>query len=215
MTIVPQSRHDAIDWLGAHLSVWSADPTSIGLSVETITDLTTKHTVAEASQLDAEEKENAKLAASATFRADADSMRDATVAAVQTIKAFAKTNNNPMVYQMAQIPAPLGPSPSEPPEEPTDLTAVLINGGRLDLAWKGKGPQGTFYNVTRRLSEAEPYISIGTTTSKSFLDETLPSGTSRVFYQIIAQQTSNKAYSIEFIVRLGLGNGVEVTEKAA
>lgn len=215
MTIVPRSRPDAIDWLGAHLPVWSADPTSIGLTAETITDLTTKHTVASSVQGDAQAANNAKLAASATFRSEADAMREAAVAAVQTIKAFAQTSGDPSVYQAAQIPEPVGPSPAEPPEAPSELTATFINGGRLDLAWKGKGPTGTFYNVLRRLDESEPYVSIGTTTGKSFLDETLPAGTSRVEYQVVAQQTSNKVYGPEFIVRLGSGNGAQEVQVAA
>lgn len=215
MTIVPTSRYDAIDWLGAHLAIWGADPTAIGLTPEILANLTALHSDAQAAELEAIEANNTKLAASASFRTKADTMRDATVAAVQTVKAFAQTSNDPTVYQLAQIPEPVGPSPADPPEVPSQLAARFINGGRLDLSWKGKGPQGTFYNVLRRLSDADPYVSIGTTTGKSFLDETLPGGTSRVEYQVVAQQTTNKVYGPEYIVRLGSGNGPEVTEKAA
>ena len=215
MTIVPRSRPDAIDWLGAHLPVWTADPTSIGLTIDLVADLATKHSEALAAETDADEANNAKLAASASFRSKADTMRESAVAAVQAIKAFAQTSGDPSVYQAAQIPEPASPSPAEPPEAPSELTATFINGGRLDLAWKGKGPQGTFYNVLRRLDEADSYASIGTTTSKSFLDETLPGGTSRVEYQVVAQQTSNKVYGPEFIVRLGSGNGAQDVQVAA
>lgn len=215
MTIVPRSRPDAIDWLGAHLPVWTADPTSIGLTIDIVADLATKHNEALAAETDADEANNAKLAASGTFRSKADTMRESAVAAVQAIKAFAQTSGDPAVYQAAQIPEPSPPSPAQPPEAPSQLTATFINGGRLDLAWKGKGPQGTFYNVLRRFDEAEAYVSIGTTTRKSFEDETLPGGTSRVYYQIVAQQTSNKAYSLEFIVRLGTGNGTQEVQVAA
>lgn len=215
MTIVPTSRYDAIDWVGTHLSVWTADPTAIGLTIDILADLAAKHGEAETAETDAGEANNTKLAASATFRSKADTMRESAVAAVQAIKAFAQTSGDPSVYQTAQIPEPAAPSPAEPPEAPSQLTATFINGGRLDLTWKGKGPQGTFYNILRRLDEADAYASIGTTTSKSFLDETLPGGTSRVEYQVVAQQTSNKVYGPEFIVRLGSGNGAQEVQVAA
>lgn len=114
---------------------------------------------------------------------------------------------------LAQLSPKAPPGETPPPDVPSDIRAELLDQGRVRLAWKGKGPRGTFYIVKRRLVNEQSFTVIATVTDKAFTDEDLPFGIDRVTYVIDARQTDKLVYGPEKNVQLGVGNGQQSSEQ--
>ncbi|UYV13908.1 MAG: hypothetical protein NCW75_06365 [Phycisphaera sp.] len=205
-TNMPQNRREALLWVESHAAAWNDNAAAIGLDPQTVAtvisaaasarqDLTTSLAVRDASK-----------GATQTWYGTADGMKDLASDAVLAIKAFAEASENPQaVYDLADISGASAPSPAEPPAEPTGLSATLNNNGQVELSWKGKGPAGTFYLVTRQLAGETSFAFLGDTTSKAFTDTTVPAGTASASYQVTARHTVNTVPGEPILVRFGVG----------
>lgn len=204
---LPSERGPALDWITDRLATWTDNAAAIGVDPAAVAALASATSQAT----------NARSAAGAA-RANSKSKTldyydkalvamDGARDLILEIKAFAASTDDPQVYVLADLSPKDDPGETPAPEAPSDVGFVLRPGGSLELRWKGKGPQGTFYIITRQLPGESSFSTIATVTDKVFTDSTVPFGTDQVLYQIKAQQTSKVSEGPIVTVRLGVGNG--------
>lgn len=202
-----------IEFAELHAPVWE--------NVSTRINLTSAQTTAYKSAADAARqaynavqqiRQQAKVATQVQNEALA-ALRTTNSALLKIIRGFAQDQANPAeIYQLAEIPAPAGPSPFVAPSAPVDLTATLaITDGGIALRWKAKQPAGitgVVYRVERQTGNGTAWALVGLTGTKSTIDTSIPVGTSRVIYRVIAQRgslTSSASNPLE--IRFGTGPG--------
>lgn len=204
---LPSDRGDALDWITDRLSLWTDNAAAIGVQAADVA------AVASATNTASNARSAAGAARAASKNATLDYYDKALLAIdgardlILQIKAFAASSDDPQVYVLSGISPKDDPSETPAPEAPSDVRVALQPGGSLELRWKGKGPQGTFYIITRQLTGESGFTTIATVTDKLFTDGGVPFGTDQVLYQIKAQQTDKVSEGPIVTVRLGVGNG--------
>ncbi|HEV7298375.1 MAG TPA: hypothetical protein VGN72_03350 [Tepidisphaeraceae bacterium] len=100
-------------------------------------------------------------------------------------------------------------SPALPPGSPESFKAELGADGSLQLKWKcaNRGAGGTMYQVWRRVGATGPVEYCGGVGQKSFVDATLPPGTSTVMYQVQAVRSTAVGPFSQFNVNFAIGGG--------
>jgi hypothetical protein len=130
---------------------------------------------------------------------------------IQKIKTYADATNNPGVYPIAELPDPATPTTMGPPGLCTNLTVTIMPTGALTLKWKCVNPvgaSGTSYEVARRIGTTGSFVNIGSGGgNKTFIDDTLPSGSSPVFYRVTGVRSTVRGTTNEFVVNFGVGGG--------
>lgn len=207
-----------LEFAELHTGPWEASSTQIGLTSSQAGEY--KSATEEARQkLQAAlaSREAAKVATREQNEAFS-ALRRLNSAYLRLIRGFAEQSADPQkVYNLAVIPAPGRPSPAQPPTAPFDLTANLaIAEGGISVRWKASQPggiTGVVYVIDRALgNQSQNWQSIGLTGSKSFIDTTLPTGTSRVFYRVTARRGTFAATGDSVLdIRLGTGPGEAMT----
>ena len=214
MSIVPPSRLGKIEFYEAHITPWTTNAVAIGLTTAQVTALDTK-------VKDARDAYDAQIAAHDAARAATQDFYDKVRAMhsdpgfgadmIAAIKNKAQTTNNPNVYVLAQIPPPATPGTTPPPGTPFDFTVGLLQSGALELKWKCTNPtgtQGTLYEVKRRFGGVSaPFEYAGASGTRAFTDETLPTGSAPVTYQVTAVRSTSRGNPAQFTVNFGLGGG--------
>lgn len=190
--------------------MWAADPPAIGLTALQISDLTTATAAARASLTAQTNAINIKEAATNTMHVQTDALRSLGGDLVKVIKTFAELTGDPLVYDEAQVPPPAPPTPAGPPPQPTELSAALLPGGGIRLAWKGSVSQGAYFSIYRRLDGESSFTLIKSPKTKSFDDTTVPAGIGSLVYYIQAVRDEFSVDSSWFMVNLGAG-GTTVT----
>jgi hypothetical protein len=100
------------------------------------------------------------------------------------------------------------PSARPAPGQPFAFAVELDQTGILTLKWKCDNPagtQGTIYQVWRRVGPTGDFSYVGGSGTKSFIDATLPAGSSSVTYQIQAVRSTAVGPAAQFIVNFGVG----------
>jgi len=210
MAVVPTDRLDKIEFYEAHVTPWTTNAAAIGLTAAQMTAFSPLVTAARAAYNAAEAARQASKAATQNFYDKVRAMHAGPGAGadlIQLIKATAQTKNDPNVYVLAQIPAPAAPSVTPPPGTPFDFTVGLLQNGAVELKWKCNNPsgtQGTIYEVRRRIGNGA-WTFAGATGTRSFTDETLPSGSSPATYQVTAVRSTSRGNPSQFTVSFGSG----------
>jgi hypothetical protein len=112
------------------------------------------------------------------------------------------------------------PTPMPPLGKPSDFAVgVEPATGALNLKWKNTNPRGAsgaVYQIWRRVGATGEFAYLGGVGGKSFVDDSLPAGTSQVHYQIQAVRSTSVGPFALFTVNFGAGGsgGVTVTESA-
>jgi len=210
MGVVPDTRLGKIEFYEAHISPWTTNAAGIGLTPASVTALGTLTTQARAAY-------NAHIAARDAARAATDNFYDkvrdmhngpgAGADMIRTIRNHAETKDDPNVYVLAQIPPPATPGTTPPPGTPFEFTVGLLQNGALELKWKCNNPsgtQGTIYEVKRAIGGGA-FNFVGATGVKLFTDDTLPSGSAPVTYQITAVRSTARGNPAQFTVNFGIG----------
>ena len=83
-----------------------------------------------------------------------------------------------------RLPTPPWPLPA--PERPTDVSADPNANGTVSIKWKAKNNAGSVYLVFRKLAGNNTFVQIGFSSRKSFVDGTVPAGTTSCRYQVQA-----------------------------
>ena len=211
---LPSERGPALDWTTERLAKWTANAAAIGVDPATVTAAASATAAATNARTAAGTARAASKSATKHYYDLADEALDLVRDIILEVKAHAASTDDPQVYVLADLSPKDPPGETPAPEAPSDVTASLLPDGALELRWKGKGPQGTFYIVKRRLLGQGAFGIIATTTDKSFTDNNIPQGTDEVRYQILAQQTDKVVQGQIKVVQLGSGNGQQATGQA-
>lgn len=206
MALLPDDRIGRIEFFEERIAQWTAEAGNIGLTEVQITELEQRTQAARSAYAAAKLAATKRKTATTKLRTDAGSMRTYGAALIATIKAFAEATGDPSVYDKALIDPPAPRGEGTPPDQPSVLRAALGTDGSLELTWKGKGPAGTRYDVTRLLPGESVFKVIGDTSKKRWVDSGLPAGTGQVLYRVIARQTDFEVGSTILTVRLGSTN---------
>ncbi|MFI4915790.1 MAG: hypothetical protein ACIAS6_04700 [Phycisphaerales bacterium JB060] len=206
---LPSDRGDAIDWLTDHVGLWTDNAALIGADPADVAAVAALTSAAANARAAAGVTRTASKNATQNYYDKADEAMDGARDLILQIKAFAASTDDPQVYVLAGLSPKASPGETPPPDAPSDVVYFLKPSGKIELRWKGRGPQGTFYVITRQLPGENRFIIIATVTDKSYTDNSVPYGTDQVLYQIIAQQTDKTTEGPITLVRMGVGNGAQ------
>lgn len=238
MSVLPTTDIEQIIFGEQHWPIWNAAPAAVGLTPQTVASIKTAVAAARASYDSAQAARQASKAATTGVKNNVASMHTLLSDAIQAIRLYAETTNNPAIYQTAQIPAPQPPTPPMAPTQPIEMHAGLESNGALTLSWKAstetRGPGGTtldpstvgvVYTIKRKLGGQTGFTMIGvaqpsragTRGLTSFTDGTLPAGSNGVEYIVQGQRGElvGPASNV-FTVTMGIsGTGGAVLQIAA
>ena len=173
LNVLPESRLAQIEWFEQRLAAWLGNTEAIGLTNAQVMQLQSEIAAARVSYNNSQQARADSKSATVTFYANTDVMSDDGRDLIKTIKAYAETTGDPNVYALANVPPPAEPTPAGPPDTPTNVTGVINSDGAVELKWNGTLASRTFFE------------SIG---AKSFLDATVPFGTTSVQYRVRAKR---------------------------
>jgi hypothetical protein len=139
----------------------------------------------------------------------------------QSASSLAKIiNGTPTVTDSQKIDLGLAvgaqPSPRPAPGTPFKFNVQLQSDGSLLLGWKcnnPKGASGTMYQVFRRTGSSGDFTYLGGAGTRSFLDDSIPAGTSLVTYRIQAVRSTSVGDWAEYNVNFGTGGSAPVVEE--
>lgn len=208
MSVMPDGKLDKLQFCEEHIAPFTTNAVAIGTTAAAVTDLDTKTVAARAAY---ERQRAARLAAkdaTVDFDLAIRAAADAASAIVKQVKAKAATAGDG-VYSLASLPVPQPPAPLGPLGKPYQFVVRLSEGGALELSWKCTNPpgaSGTIYQVSRRLGASEgPFAYVGATGTKTFVDATLPAGSSSVTYRVQAVRSTSVGPEAVCLVSFGVG----------
>ena len=211
MSTVPDTRVGKIEFYETHAKAWDAVATQIGITAAEAGEMTNLTQQARAAYGASQEARNAAKAATQTFYDGTSDMATYGASLIAKIRAFAETTNNPAVYNLAQIPPPATPSAVPPPGTPFEFTVGLLQDGAVELNWKCTNPSGTYgtiYEVMRQIGgPSAPMTFIGATGVRTFIDATLPAGSTPCTYKVTAVRSTSRGNPAQFTVNFGVGGG--------
>lgn len=212
MPRLPSKVSELLTLCGSLVPVWeAAAPGSLGLLPADISSFKAAVLAANGAVADQfaakESAKEATITANKTVRI----LREEGADAIRKIDAFALASADPeAVFAAAHIPAPQPRTPSQPPGQPSQVTATLDDQGNVTLKWKCTNPPGgnVVYTIGRSMSATGPFTPVGVSGRRSFTDETIPGGSTAVFYTIrgLRGQTAGPV-SATFVLRFGQGGG--------
>lgn len=185
--VVPNAMGERLEFFRTHAPDWVANAADVGLSPSlagSVQDLTDEAIDAHAAQTAAIE---AAKAATLRYQAAMESLTRTGTAAVATIKAFAESSETPdAVYAAARISPPKKPTrrSDKPLSPPSDVRiAVTLNG--VVVEWDAAMSDGRFFEVYRQIDDGAPLL-LTSVHAKQATDASVPPGTRRIGYQIVA-----------------------------
>lgn len=190
MSVIPDRKLEILEFFGHRAPIWSADPASIGLTLEQCTALTAALGEAQAKNSASYTAREASRTATAADNVAIDTLTEIGAQLVKIIRAFAIQTGDPGVFEAAQIPAPKDPEPIAP-VNPSNVTASLLTSGALELKWDGVKSHGTTFIVLRSIvpapgDAATPLAPIASVGAKRYEDNSIPAGTVSATYVIKA-----------------------------
>lgn len=207
MARVPRNVQDLLNFCIEHDSLWQSVGSTCGLSAPQIAAF--KTAVGEAvGAVSAQSSAKAGAKAATVLANDrVRELRTSVAGMIRTIVTYADTQGDPMaIYADAQIDPPSPRTPSEPPGQPTNITATLDDEGGITLKWKCINPDAgnVVYIINRRDGSSANFTQVGVSGSRVFLDDSLAAGPAVVQYQIRAYrgQTAGPASPI-FTLQFG------------
>ncbi len=192
MGTIPTDDRQLVTFCAAHKDTWVTNQAQIGVTASQNTALSAALLNAQKSLDAAETARAVSKGATTMFKSNSRSLRDICGDIVRTVQTFAKNNNNPAVYGLADIPAPQPRSQNAPPPgQPGDIRAGVNSDGSLTLTWKSNNPSGVsnvVYKVQRAFNGANNYTLLDTVGERTFTDMTIPFGTTSVSYIITGKR---------------------------
>jgi len=210
MPIVPPNRLEKVQFYENHLNPWGINAAAIGLTAQEVGDLATLTIAARGAYNQAEMARQESKAATAAFYEAVRDMHNGPGAGsdlIKTIQTFAQSTDDTNVYTLAEIPAPQPSSAAPPPGLPFAFSVGLLPIGALELKWKSNNPEGTsgtVYEVARATSGGSTFETVGISGVRSFIDDTITSGSSPVTYQITGVRSTKRGVTAEFTVKFGV-----------
>jgi hypothetical protein len=213
MSVVPKEAVAKIQFFEDHDAPWSSNSTQVGLTTTEVAALAVKTAAARAAYDVQQAAQLAAKDATLNLRLAVTAMAAAGAELIQKIRVKAATAGDG-VYALASLPAPALPSPVPPPGLPTDFTAALSQGGAVTLGWRCPNPanaKSTMYQVSRRTGATGPFVLLGATGSRKFVDDSIPAGTASVTYRIVGIRSTAQGPEAFFTVCFGVSGTGEAT----
>jgi hypothetical protein len=211
MATIPDKIAERLAFFEYHLPVWAADPALIGLNAAQISDLAIRTAAARTAFDDAQAARSVSRAKTVSQTEAMGDMSNLGSDLVKTIRAFAETTDNVNVYSVAEIPPPAPPTPTGPPEVPTNIDASINNFGEIKVSWKASRAAGTQFIIQRQLKSVDGTLGnwtfAGSSVSNDYTDNTVPTGFAAVNYRVYAQRPGGQSdASITVTLNFGTGN---------
>ncbi|MEO1716609.1 MAG: hypothetical protein AAFR76_05810 [Planctomycetota bacterium] len=215
MGVIPNGKAERISFFEIRLNDWAANAAAIGLDTSEATQIAGLTAQARAAFNAAQEARANALSATQTQDDAIDAMVAYGADLVKTIKAFAETNEDPGVYTTANIPQPRPRTPLGPAPQPQNVTLNLTTTGAISVAWQAETAGRMAFVIERQTMPVGgsfgDWSIIGTTTTKNFIDETVPAGLERAVYRITAERPGGRSEPSEsataYFGRTGLSGG--------
>jgi hypothetical protein len=192
-TVLPTDNAELLRFGNDHAPVFTTNAVAIGLTAPIASAFTASNKAMQDNWLAYNKAKSALRDAADAWKTARSDFRTLAGQDCNLIKNFAERQANPAAtYALAQIPAPSPRTPGVPPNAATDLRATLdTQTGELIVRWgasQPKGVTGVVYNVQRVIGTGTNFVSAGLTGTKSFVDENIPTGTSRIQYRVVSQR---------------------------
>ena len=208
---MPDTINDRLNFVATRLPILEATPANFGLALPALTLLGDLLKDAQDAYSNALKARQASVEATAVQTAALRAMAVQQGVVFRTLKTFA--DNKPTiaqrdaVYTAAQLPVPSSGGGTLPaPNTPTDTKADPNANGTVTVKWKASANSGCVYLVFRKLAGNNTFQQIGYISKKTFIDGTVPAGTTSCQYQVQAvrgQQTSTASQPVS--VQFGAG----------
>lgn len=207
------SINDRLNFVSTRLPILEASPASFGLATPALTLLSDLLKDAQEAYQNALKARQSAVEATGVQNLALRAMATQQGVVFRTLKTFA--DNKPTiaqrdaVYTAAQLPVPSSGGVLPPPTTPVDTKADPNANGTVTVKWKATGNTGCVYLVFRKLAGNSTFTQIGYISKKTFVDGTVPAGTTSCQYQVQAvrgQQTSVASQPVS--VQFGIGGAV-------
>lgn len=200
MPRTPIAEQAYIAFARQHYTVWSGDggqAPAIGLSSLQLQETSDATDAAEAAYAAALAARDASKAATEAKDIALEALRQVIGADIDTIDAFAKATQDPGVYVLAQIPAPKDPSSREAPPAPTFGELLQTGSGFICGTFTVASGGGAQYQLQRRDTPlggtTGAWTVVGVLGDKTFEDQGVPMGLTKVEYRVRAQLSTGVA----------------------
>ncbi|MEM1072025.1 MAG: hypothetical protein AAGH71_04290 [Planctomycetota bacterium] len=210
-TTLPRTIAGRIAFYRERIAAWAADPAAIGLTPATVDAVADAVERAEAAAERAEASRQRTKNDTTLQREALRKLNDIGSVAIAGIRAHADLSDDSLaVFGAAKLtPTKTSGPPKPAPAAARNPSATLLTSGAVRLAWEGTTANGTFYDVYRQLdrrldgqqhaqlyrsagSGSDPGVAaftlIGSSATRSFDDGTVPAGTPRASYFVIARR---------------------------
>lgn len=204
MPLVPDPIDAALLWATDHIATWDAEVTAggpggaYGLDAADITALELALSTADGNRDAAISARAESKSATLLQNSSMDELRDLLAIAVSKIRVFASEASDPnVVYAAMDVPPKADPTPAPAPTPPTNVQGELTNDGYVALSWTATRLNGDFWSVWRQLSTGGSLTLIGTTASKKFTDDSIPTGAQWAQYRVRSHRGDEMSESSE------------------
>lgn len=207
MPVVPTKDVDAIQYFEDHVAIWAEQGVAIGVTTPQADGVSDATAAARSAYQTQQQAKQAAKNSTVAFQAAMRIMRTRGGDLIKTVKAFAANSPEPLtIYTKAQIEPPAPPAPAPLPGQPTDFRVELQSDGAVNIKWKSTNSAasgGVYFSVRRKLAGENAFTLVGTTGSKSFVDDTIPTGTTSLTYIVQgfrgpAAGTASEQLSLQF-----------------
>lgn len=216
---IPVDKAGQLDFFETRITAWGESAADIGLLVSQTTELSSLISAARASYDSAQAAKQALRGLIEVQDANLAAMTQFGSQLVQTIRAFAVQTGDAQVYATAEIEPRKEPTPI-PPFPASNLSYTLTTSGALELTWDGRLSTGTSYILERAFFDQQggvgPFEAIAFVDGLGYVDQTIPSGTSNVLYQVKALKGGTTTEpTAPIFVRFGVGGNQAGAQIAA
>lgn len=204
---MPDTIIDRLNFVSTRLPILEAAPANFGLAAPAILLLKGTLVAAQTAYEAAIKARQSSVEATALQAAALRAMTAQQSTVFRTLKTFADSRTTiaqrDAVYIAAQLPLPSSGGTLPPPTTPYETNADPNANGTVTVKWKATGNAGCVYLVFRKLAGNSTFSQIGYIGKKTFVDGTVPAGTTSCQYQVQAvrgQQvsTASQPASVQF-----------------
>lgn len=201
MSTIPPSRPAQITFCTTHVPVWEEHEAAIGLPDGFAEELNTLTQAARDAAMAARAARQASEAATAVYHQAVKAMRAKAAQGVLLIRTHANVTDDVGVLTMAQIDPEKSPTAVPLPTMPINVSCDVQPTGAVRVTWDSTGTHGGYFDIFRRLDATPngpmggavgPFVCIGSSGDRSFVDATIPIGTFQAMYQVRACRGTRK-----------------------
>lgn len=206
MSVIPKSNTEKINFFENRLALWASNAATIGIDATQATQiagLTVQARAAfDAAQIARNAAKSATIAQNEAIEA-IDAMGAYGADLVKTIRAYAETNEDPAVYPAADLPLPKPRTPLGPAPTPESVSLALTNAGGISVSWKTETLGRMGFVIERRTAAPgqlpTAWSIIGTSSTKNFIDEAVPTGLETAQYRVFAERPGGRSQPTEAV----------------